>query len=54
MYNLALAAVVPLLLVVLALTKARGITRVGLILAAPLAFVVVLYTSLFFFCDGCD
>jgi hypothetical protein len=54
MYNIAVAAVVPVLLIFLALTRARGITRVGMILAAPVTFVVLLYTSLFFFCDGCD
>jgi hypothetical protein len=42
------------LLVVLAFTKARGMTRLGLIVAAPVMFVVLLWVSLFFFCDGCD
>ena len=54
LYNLAVAAVVPALLIVLAFTKARGMSRLGLVVAAPLMFVVLLFVSLFFFCDGCD
>jgi hypothetical protein len=29
-------------------------TRLGLIVAAPVMFVVILFLSFFFFCDGCD
>ena len=53
-YNLAVAAVLPVLLIVLAFTNARGMTRLGLIVAAPFMFVLLLFVSLFFFCDGCD
>jgi hypothetical protein len=28
--------------------------RLGLILAAPVLFVVIFIASLFFVCDGCD
>lgn len=40
-YNLAVAAVLPALLIVLAFTKARGMTRLGLLVAAPVMFVVI-------------
>jgi hypothetical protein len=53
-YNLAVAALVPALLIVLAFTEARGVTRLGLIISAPVMFLVILFVSLFFFCDGCD
>jgi hypothetical protein len=39
------------LLIVLAFTKARGLTTMALIAAAPLLFVVLYIVTLFFFCD---
>ena len=46
-----MAAPVPLLLVVLAFTKARGMTRVLLLVTAPLLFVVLFFATFLFYCE---
>jgi hypothetical protein len=50
-YNLAVAAPVPVLLIVLAFTKARGLARLLLVATALLLFLTTYIVSLFFFCN---
>jgi len=52
LYNLAFAAPVPAILVVLAFTKARdAVTRIALVCSALVLFVVLLFVSFMFFCE---
>jgi hypothetical protein len=53
-YQLLVAAIVPGLLSVLALAKARGETRLILLSTALLLFVLTYFASYFFFCLGCS
>jgi hypothetical protein len=52
-YHLLVAMPVPGILVVLALMKARGGTRIALLASSVLLFVLVYVVSYMFFCVGC-